>query len=118
MKLGEISNILNATIIVGTNKMDMEIYSICGADLMSDVLAYTKEKTLLLTGLCNTQTIRTAEVSDLCAIIFVRGKTPALDVINLAIESDIPILITKYPMYEACGKLYSLGIPGCLRKEE
>lgn len=118
MKLGEISKHLNATVLVGTNKMDMDIHTICGADLMSDVLAYTKEKTLLLTGLCNTQTIRTAEVSDLCAVIFVRGKIPSEDVIRLADDSDIPVLITKYPMYEACGKLYALGIPGCLRKEE
>lgn len=118
MKLGEISNYLEATVIVGKDKMDMDIHTICGADLMSDVLAYTKERTLLLTGLCNTQTIRTAEVSDLCAIIFVRGKTPSEEVIKLADDSDIPILMTKYPMYEACGKLYAMGIPGCLRKEE
>lgn len=118
MKLEEIGKHLKATVVVGAEKMDMDIHTICGADLMSDVLAYTKEKTLLLTGLCNTQTIRTAEVSDLCAIIFVRGKIPAADVVQLAADNEIPILITKYPMYEACGKLYALGIPGCLRKEE
>ena len=118
MKLEEIGQHLKAEVVQGEEFLDMDIHTICGLDLMSDVLAFTKENTLLLTGLCNTQTIRTAEMSDLSAIIFVRGKRPAADVLNLAKEISIPILVTKYPMYEACGLIHALGIPGCARKEE
>lgn len=117
MKLGEIAKHLDAEIIFGNEFMEMDIHTICGSDLMSDVLAFTKESTLLLTGLCNIQTIRTAEMSDLSAIIFVRGKRPSQDVLNLAKEIPIPLMVTNYPMYEACGKLYKWGVPGCLRKE-
>ena len=118
MKLGEIGKYLDARVLVGHELLDMDIHTICGSDLMSDVLAFTKESTLLLTGLCNTQTIRTAEMSDLSAIIFVRGKKPSPEVLSLAQENALPILVTEFPMYESCGKLYALGLAGCARKED
>ncbi|MGI6566165.1 MAG: hypothetical protein ACOX3I_02355 [Limnochordia bacterium] len=93
--------------------MDRLVMSVCGADLMSDVLAFTKAKTLLLTGLTSIQVVRTAGVVDLAGIVFVRGKRPAAEVIELAKEEDLPLLVTDFPLYEACGKLYCLGLKGC-----
>ena len=118
LNLIKIQEILAAEVLVGDNLMNTVIHSACGADLMSDVLAFTKENTLLLTGMVNCQVIRTAEISDLSAIIFVRGKIPREEVLEAASEIKIPILITKYPMYEACGKLFAAGLAGCSRKEE
>ncbi len=85
----------------------------CGADLMSDVLAFTHAGTLLLTGLTNPQVIRTAEMAGIQAVVFVRGKYPPPETIALAEEKGIPLLASRYTMYETCGRLYQAGLPGC-----
>lgn len=112
MKLCEIKDLLKAEILSGEN-LTKDIKIACGSDLMSDVLAITKEKAVLLTGLTNAQVIRTAEMIDISAIIFVRGKRPSKEVIEMAAEKGIPVLLTKLPMYEASGILYTNGLMGC-----
>jgi predicted transcriptional regulator len=82
----------------------------CASDLMSDVLAFSRSGALLLTGLVNAQTIHTAFIAELRAIIFVRGKIPDEDVIELAMDKKIPLLGTPYSMFEACGRLYEKGL--------
>lgn len=111
MKLEEIKKILNAEMIVG--KYNIEIKMACGSDLMSDVLTFTKPGVLLLTGLTNSQVVRTAEIAEIIAICFVRGKKPNIETIKLAKEKEIPILVTNFSMYESCGRLYKNGLPGC-----
>lgn len=112
MTANEIKEILDAEVLACNEKIDREILVACGADLMSDVLAFSKEKALLLTGLVNTQVVRTAEMMDIKAIAFVRGKIPTADVIELAEEKQIVILTTKHLMYNACGLLYARGLAG------
>ena len=115
MLLSEIKNILNAEVLTNENDEMLnkkEIHTACGCDLMSDVLAFVKDQSLLLTGLINSQVIRTAEMMDIVAIYFVRGKNPSPDVVELAKEKDITILTTDYPLYLACGKLYENGLRG------
>jgi len=80
---------------------------------MSDVLAFTHAGTLLLTGLTNSQVVRTAEMAGILAIVFVRGKLPPPDTVALAEEKGIPLLASKYTMYETCGRLYGCGLPSC-----
>ena len=118
MKLSEVRDILDAEIIVGEDCLDLEVHTAFGADLMSDVLAFAKAGSLLLTGLTNTQVIRTANVLDIAAIILVRGKKPSSETIALASELRIPILTTKYILFETAGRLYMKGIVGCLSKVE
>ncbi|NLZ43678.1 MAG: hypothetical protein GX894_02365 [Clostridia bacterium] len=114
MNLRKIQQLLAAEILWGEEVLDqVEPLCACGSDLMSDVLAFTKEKTLLLTGLTNAQVIRTAEMIDLSGIIFVRGKRPPQEVITMAQERNLPLLMTKLPLYETCGILYSAGLEGC-----
>ena len=104
MNLRKIQQLLAAEILWGEEFLDSIAPSYaCGSDLMSDVLAFTKEKTLLLTGLTNAQVIRTAEVIDLSGIIFVRGKRPPQEVIAMAKERNLPLLMTELPLYETCG---------------
>lgn len=112
MKLREIKNVLNAEVLVGEEELDREVLSACGSDLMSDVLAFVKDQALLLTGLMNGQVIRTAEMMDIHAVIFIRGKEPTEEIIDLAEDRDIVIMKTELPMYIACGKLYSAGLVG------
>jgi len=118
MTLQEIKEILNAQVIVAPQDFQMNIKMACGCDLMSDVLAFTKEESLLLTGLTNLQVVRTAEMANVKALVFVRGKEPDRETIALAMAKNIPILLTDLPMYEACGRLYRQGLPGCSETEE
>jgi hypothetical protein len=110
MKVAEAVTLLEGQFFFGEEKSDYEISSACGADLMSDVMAFVKDKVLLLTGLVNPQVIRTAELLDIHAIIFVRGKIPGRDMIEMAEESDIILAGTKLPMFLSCGKLYEAGL--------
>lgn len=112
MTLAEIAKLLNAHSHTRIKLDDLEIKAACGSDLLSDVLAFTKEKTLLLTGLVHPQVLRTVEMVDLMGVIFVRGKEPTQEMIDLAEEKQIPLLSTAYPMYEACGILYQAGLKG------
>lgn len=117
MKLKEVQKILNADILCGEEKLEEEVNSACGSDLMSDVLAFVKDKVLLLSGLINPQIIRTAEMMDISAIVFVRGKIPDENILSLAKDKNMIIFSTKFPLYIACGKLYSNGLTGEKRGE-
>ena len=110
MTVAEAVSILEGPFFCGEDKADMEVASACGADLMSDVMAFVKDRVLLMTGLVNPQVIRTAELLDIHAIIFVRGKSPSRDMIDMAEESDIILGGTKLPMFIACGKIYEAGL--------
>ena len=110
MTVKEAVSILDGQFFCGEEKSDREIASACGADLMSDVMAFVKDRVLLLTGLVNPQVIRTAELLDIHSIIFDRGKNPSKDMIDMAIESDIVLGGTKLPMFLSCGKLYEAGL--------
>ena len=111
MTIAEAIKVLDGTFFWGEEKAKTEeIHSACGADLMSDVMAFVKERSALLTGLVNPQVIRTAELLDIHCIIFVRGKTPTRDMIEMAEQSDIILAGSKLPMYISCGKLYEAGL--------
>lgn len=112
MKVSEIINLLDAEVLTGTENLNLEINEAFGSDLMSDVMAYVKESLLLLTGLVSLQVIRTAEMMDIKVVLFVRGKTPGENIIELAKEKGITVATTKNTMFVACGKLYSGGITG------
>lgn len=110
MKLSQVREILEARLICGDDEHDEEILSACGSDMMSDVLAFVKDQSVLLTGLVNQQVVRTAEMMDMCCIVFVRGKTPDAAMIELAEQRGLVIMSTDYRMYEACGRLYTAGL--------
>ncbi len=114
MKLEEVKNILDCEVIYGRENLGQEVNVGCGSDLMSDVLSFIKPQSLLLTGLSNVQSVRTADIADVRAIIYVRGKRPDERALELAKEKNLPLMSTKLMMYEACGKLYSAGLPGRL----
>ena len=112
MKISAIKDLLEAEVVCFEEGLDLHVYSACGSDMMSDVLAYVKDQAVLLTGLVNSQVIRTAEMMDMNCIVFVRSKMPTAEMIELAKESGIVLLATSKRMYEACGILYSNGLVG------
>ena len=110
MKISRIAELLHAEVVSGMDLLDNDVHSACGSDMMSDVLAFVKDQAVLLTGLVNPQVIRTAEM--MRCVVFVRGKKPTFDIIDLAEECGIAILTTDERMYAACGKLYAAGLTG------
>lgn len=110
MKLSEIKEVLEAEVIIGDDKLDIEISGGAASDLMSDLLRNPKEGAVLLTGLTSIQAIRTTLIAGMAAIIFVRGKRPDPEIISYARENSVPILSTICNMYTSCGRLYSKGL--------
>jgi len=110
MTVKEIADVLDAQWLCCEDEGDRVIHSAFASDMMSDVLAFVQEDTLLLTGLVNSQSIRTAEMLDLPCVVFVRGKNPHKDAIERAAALGMPALSTQYSMYEACGRLYQAGL--------
>lgn len=113
MKLREIIEIVSGTMLTRGSNLDMEMSCAAGADLMSDVLAFAKPGALLLTGLINSQVVRTAEMAEIAAIVFVRGKIPAVETIALAEEKGIPLVASPHTMFEMCGRLFDAGMASC-----
>jgi predicted transcriptional regulator len=113
MRLQEIQKLLSAEVVWSTEAdLEKEIEFVCSSDLMSDVLAFGRPGQLLLTGLANAQSVRTADIIEAKAVIYVRGKRPDEEGLELAMVKGIPILSTKHMMYEACGILYKNGLCG------
>jgi len=118
LTIREIGDLLDATILAGENHLDVEVKTAFSADLMSDVLAFAKPGSIMITGLTNPQIVRIASIVDNSAILIVRGKIPPAETIALAEELEIPLLSTKYILFETSGRLYASGIVGCVRKIE
>ena len=112
MTIGTIKELLGAEVLCGSESLEKDIHSACGSDMMSDVLAYVKDQAVLLTGLVNAQVIRTAEMMDMSCIVFVRGKSPDMGMIDLAEQRDIVLIGTNLEMFTSCGRLYEHGLRG------
>ncbi len=110
MKVEQLMEIVEGTLLTPQAPLNREVKGGCGADLMSDVLASIHPDAVLLTGLCNIQVVRTAQMADVRAIVFVRGKTPPPETIKLATEENIPLLSSPFGMFELCGRLYQAGL--------
>jgi len=110
MKVEQLLKLTEGTLLTPQVSLNREIKGGCGADLMSDVLVSVHPEAVLLTGLCNVQVVRTAQMADVSAIVFVRGKIPPVETIQLAEEENIPLLSSPYGMFELCGRLYQSGL--------
>ena len=110
MTVRDARDILGARVLAGEELLDEEVCSACGSDMMSDVLAFSKDHSILLTGLCNPQVIRTAEMLDIVCLFFVRGKKPDESMLEMANERGLVILSTGHRMFSACGMLYKAGL--------
>jgi hypothetical protein len=109
MTIREIAKLLNATVCIGENRMDEEVEHAFASDLMSDVLTL-KDTPMLITGLCNVQTIRTCDMATLDIVVFVRNKKPTPDMVELAEDNDMVLIATSYSMFKTCGLLFDAGI--------
>ena len=110
--LSQIASWLEAEVLCGADCLERQVCMCHGADLMSDVLAFSRPETLLMTGLTNPQVVRTAEVAGIFGVVFVRGKRPGEVVVALAKEYELPLMVTQRSMFDACGLLFHHGLRG------
>lgn len=110
MKVTDILEITEGELVNPSADLASEVKGGCGADLMSDVLASIQPEAVLLTGLCNPQVIRTAQMADVAAVVLVRGKNPPQETRDLAEKEGIPLIISPFGMFELCGRLYRAGL--------
>jgi predicted transcriptional regulator len=115
MELKDVVDLINGKVLNPDVDLTREIKGACGADLMSDVLASIQPEAILLTGLCNPQVVRTAQMADVSAIVLVRGKNPPQETVDLAYQEDIPLITTPFGMFEVCGRLFQAGLPSMER---
>jgi predicted transcriptional regulator len=111
MRLEEVVKIVRGVVLNPQVSLNRDVKGACGADLMSDVLASIQPDALLLTGLTNLQVVRTAQMADVRAILLVRGKNAQPEMLELAIEENIPVISSAYGMFELCGRLHKAGLP-------
>jgi len=113
MKLKALTELIDGEILEGSQFEDLEIDRAYAADLLSDVLALTDERTTLVTGTISPQVIRVADILNVTSIIFVRGKCPPDALLRYAEKLGIPIVATKRTMFETCGLMYANGVRPC-----
>lgn len=116
MKLSEVRDVLKAEVKSCPEKLDLEITAGAAGDLMSDLLRTPKEGVVILAGLNNIQSVRTAVIAGAAALVLVRNKTPDEDMIAQATENGLPLLSTPFTMFTACGRLCKAGLRGLDRK--
>lgn len=112
MTIESVKEILDAQLLCGQDRQCEDVLSACGSDLMSDVLAFVKRDTVLLTGLTNPQVVRTAEMLDMNVIVIVRGKDVPPSTLEMAMSKSMVLMCTEYTLFEACGRLYQAGLRG------
>lgn len=113
LTLREVMERVDGRLLTEKSNLETSISHVASSDLMSDVLAFAKPHALLLTGLVNLHVVHAAEMADLAAVIFVRGKRPTPDVIQLAEENGLPLITSRCSMFEISGRLYEAGLTGC-----
>ena len=114
MRLSEVAEALEAEVLLGDGLLETEVAAAGAADMVSDVLFFGRPGMLLLTGLTKASVVRAAQVADLSAIVFVRGKRPDEEAVELARDLGIPVLLTSHSLYDSCGRLSARGLPGVI----
>ena len=111
MNLEEIAGLLSCEMLMPAEH-SVDIETVVASDGMSEILAFHRPHALMLTGLTNIQSVRTAVVADVCAIIYVRAKRPEQKVLDLAYYPGIPVHATSLGLFDTCGILYAAGLEG------
>ena len=112
MKLSEVKNLLQCEVLAGENELSVDVAEVVASDGMSEILAFAKSKELMITGLTNIQSIRTADIAGVSTVLYCRGRQPDKRVIDFAKQKKIPVLVTDMVMFDICGLLYNKGLRG------
>ena len=110
MKLQEIAELLRARVLSSEHMLETEVQNAFCCDMMSDVLAFATNQSVLITGLLNPQVVRTAMMLDMHCIVFINGKEPTPEIVSLADANDIVIMVSDESMFRAAGRLFDTGL--------
>ncbi|MEW5746084.1 MAG: DRTGG domain-containing protein [Nitrospirota bacterium] len=113
MELQRIVELVEGKIVVSGRSSPgsgVSVTSVYSTDLMSDVLHYAIRGSLLITGLNQSQVIRSAEIADIPAVLVTQDKRIDREMAELARAKDITIISTRLPMFTVCGILYEQGL--------
>ncbi|MCR5268790.1 MAG: hypothetical protein K6E16_09760 [Lachnospiraceae bacterium] len=117
MKLGEIKDLLHASVLTENYDLNTDVDSAFCSDMMSNVLAYANDKSILITGLYNAQVLRTADMMGMACVVFIGRRDPDPQIIELANELEICVLLTRSSMFTTCGLLFYNGLNGGVPSE-
>ncbi len=112
MTIADMVGVLHAKVLCGEDRLETPVYTACCSDLMSDVLAFVNEKTVLITGLTNPHVLRTADMLDLKCLVYARGKVPGEEILEQAVDQGLVVITTRETAFTACGLLYQAGLRG------
>jgi predicted transcriptional regulator len=112
MKLSDIKTLLHCEVLAGEEDLSVDIREVVASDGMSEILAFARSHELMITGLTNIQSIRTADIAGVSAVIYCRGKRPDKKVVDFARQKKIPVLVTPMVMFDICGILFNKGLKG------
>lgn len=112
MTLAEVKDILGCEVLTDDDDLTLEVHEVVASDGMSEILAFAKSGELMITGLTNIQSVRTADIAGVSAVIYCRGKRPDKKVVEFAKKIRIPVMVTKMVMFDICGILYNKGLKG------
>ena len=112
MNLSQIIGLLECEPLTNEGFDDIEISKALASDMMSDVLAFAQPGALLVTGLTNSQSVRTADIADAAGIVYIRSKRPDEQTMDLAEDIGIPLFSTAKGMFEVCAILHTVGLKG------
>jgi len=118
VRLSDVAEALEAEILLGENELGREVRTGGAADMVSDLRFFGSPGMVLLTGLTKASMVRAAEFVDACAVVYVRGKRPDEDALELAQELGVPLLATAHSLYDSCGRLYVKGLPGVIPRRQ
>ena len=112
MKLHEVRDVLECEVLAGEEDLGIDIQHVVASDGMSEILAFANSRELMVTGLTNIQSIRTADIAGCSAVVYCRGKRPDSKVIEYARAKRIPVLVTRMVMFDICAILAGKGLKG------
>ena len=112
MRLKEIINKLDLAVKTKSEIPDREVNRGYASDLLSDVLANSKEGDLWITLQLHLNIVAVASMKGLSGIVIINAREPEEAALLKAEEENIPIMVSKWPAFELIGRLYNLGISG------
>lgn len=110
MVLKEICELINGSVVCGSERLGENVEYGFASDLMSDVLTLKTQNLVLITGLANIQAVRTAEMSDVSYMVVCRGKKATPDMEELANDNDIVLIESPFSLFKCAGLLYAAGL--------
>jgi len=112
VKIAELVQELNLAVRAAKGNLERVVTGGYASDLLSDVLAHSKEGNLWITLQIHQNIVGVASMKDLAGIILVNGREPEPETLEKAETENIPLMVTEMPAFELVGRLYNLGVGG------